>query len=78
MQLLIGKRFKIEPEHFHFNFGSQDSKYLEIAVKMIVEKKLKLLFEIYNFNKKEIISCYEIIKSRRTKGKLIIEINKDS
>ena len=78
LQLLIGKRFKIEPEHFHFNFGSQDSKYLEIAVKMIEEKKLKLLFEPHDFNKKEIISCYEIIKSRRTKGKLIIEINKDS
>ena len=78
LQLLIGKRFKIEPEHFHFNFGSQDSKYLEIAVKMIKEKKLKLLFEPHDFNNKEIISCYEIIKSRRTKGKLIIEIYKDS
>ena len=77
LQLLIGKKFKIEPNNFHFNFGSQDSKYLEIAVKMIEEKKLKLVFEPHNFEKKEIISCYNIIKSRRTRGKLIIEIYKD-
>ena len=78
LQLLIGQRFKIEPKHFHFNFGSQDFNYLELAVKIIKEKKLKLLFEPHDFDKKEIISCYEIIKSRRTRGKLIIEINKDS
>ena len=76
LQLLIGKKFKIEPDHFHFNFGSQDSKFLEIGSKMINEKKLRVLYEPHNFDKKEIISCYEVIESRRTKGKLVIEIKK--
>lgn len=77
LQLLIGKRFKIEPDHFHFNFGSQDSKYLEIGSKMIEGKNLRVLYEPHNFDKKEIISCYEVIESRRTKGKLVIEIKKE-
>ena len=43
---------------------------------MINENKLRVLCEPHNFDKKEIISCYEIIESRRTKGKLVIEIKK--
>ena len=52
LQLLIGKKIKIEPKRFHLNFGSQDSKYLEIAAKMIEEEKLKIFTEKYNFEKK--------------------------
>ena len=77
LQLLIGKRFKIEPDHFHLNFGSQDSRFLEIGSKMIIEKKLRVLYEPHHFDKKEIISCYEVIESRRTRGKLVIEIKKN-
>lgn len=78
LQILIGKKIKIEPSHFHLNFGSQDSSYLEIAVKMLEERKLKTIYEKYDFDKKDIFNSYEISQSRRARGKLVIEINKDN
>lgn len=77
LQILFGNNIKIEPENFHYNFGSMDSYYLEIASKMIEEKKLKFYYEIFNFDKKGIVNGFQIIESRRTKGKIVYEINKE-
>lgn len=77
LQILFRNKIKVEKKHFHYNFGSMDSSYLEVAAKMIEEKKLKVHLEKHNFDKKEIYDGFEIIDARRTKGKLVYEIYKD-
>ena len=64
-----------EPKNCHYNFGSLDNKYLEIAANMFAKKKLKVYYQKFIFDKKEIMNGFELIKSRRTKGKLVYEIN---
>ena len=42
---------------------------------MFAKKKLKVYYQKFIFDKKEIMNGLELIKSRRTKGKLVYEIN---
>ena len=75
LQILFQNKINFEPKNFHYNFGSLDNKYLEIAAKMFTKKKLKVYYQNFIFDKKEIMKGFEIIKSRRTKGKLVYEIS---
>ena len=45
---------------------------------MFEKKKLKTIYEKHDFDKKDIFDSYEISQSRRARGKLVIEINKDN
>ena len=76
LQVLFQNKINIfEPKNFHYHFGSLDNKYLEIAANMFAKKKLKVYYQKFIFDKKEIMNGLELIKSRRTKGKLVYEIN---
>ena len=64
----------LEKSNFHVTLLDWNNEDLEILRKIAAEGKLTTKIQIFNFDKKDVNTAFEQLKSRRTVGKIVIEI----
>lgn len=74
---LIGKTKIFDPKNKHCHFLTHNKKDLNLLKQMIEEGAVKTVIDVLPFDKKGIASGFEKLKSRRTRGKIVIEVTKD-
>ena len=68
----------IERTDYHFHMLDYTQyKDLELLAKMAEEKKLVPTLNEFDFDKKGVISAFDLLLSRRTRGKIVIKIEND-
>ena len=73
----ISRSCNIEEKDFHLHLLKWNRKDLEELAKMVEEGKLTIRNEIVKFSEDEVIRGFDRLKSRRTVGKIVFDMESD-